>query len=212
MFASLMPKSAPFFEMLDEQNAILRDMAGLLVEMLEAQHEKDLKQKTFNEIAVHEEEADMLNGRILRALTQTFITPIDREDILRISQAQEEAIDSIQNLSVRLNLFELNRIRFPAMQMCRILVSMLDMTRLMLEGLAARRDCHKTKAFRAMRAECDMLLSTGLGELMDENQQLTPVTVMQTIKWVQTYERLEMLLGRVNAMAETIEEAVLKNV
>ncbi len=35
MFAALLPKSAPFFAMLDEQNSLLRRMAGLLVEMLE---------------------------------------------------------------------------------------------------------------------------------------------------------------------------------
>ena len=35
MFAALLPKSAPFFAMLQEQNGLLRRMAGLLVEMLE---------------------------------------------------------------------------------------------------------------------------------------------------------------------------------
>ena len=31
---------------------------------------------------------------IIRDLSQTFITPIDREDILRINQEQEEARDA----------------------------------------------------------------------------------------------------------------------
>ena len=34
---------------------------------------------------------------------------------------------------------------------------------------------------------------------------------MQVLKWSQTYERMSILLERVNSVAETIEEAVLKN-
>lgn len=35
---------------------------------------------------------------------------------------------------------------------------------------------------------------------------------MQILKWSQAYERMSMLLEQVNTLAETIEEAVLKNV
>ena len=90
MFAALLPKSAPFFAMLQEQNGLLRRMAGLLVEMLEDPSKMD---DVHKEIAFLEEEADLLHTRIIRALSQTFITPIDREDILRINQEQEEAMD-----------------------------------------------------------------------------------------------------------------------
>ena len=82
----------------------------------------------------------------------------------------------------------------------------------MLEGLAHRRDCHKTRAFRNLRGECDMLLAVGLAELLDEQQEITVPQIMRTLKWSQAYERMSILLEQVNALAETIEEAVLKNV
>ncbi|MGE9984356.1 DUF47 domain-containing protein [Desulfovibrio sp. SGI.169] len=209
MFAALLPKSAPFFAMLEEQNSLLRRMAGLLVEMLEDTSKMD---DVHKEIAFLEEEADLLHTRIVRALSQTFITPIDREDILRINQEQEEAMDCLQSLSTRLHIFEFARVRFPALQMARTLSAMLDLTRQMLEGLTHRRDCHKTRAFRTLRGESDMLLAVGLAELMDEQQEITPARIMQILKWSQAYERMSMLLEQVNTLAETIEEAVLKNV
>ena len=64
MFAALLPKSAPFFAMLDEQNSLLRRMAGLLVEMLEDTSRMD---DVHKEIAFLEEEADLLHSRIVRA-------------------------------------------------------------------------------------------------------------------------------------------------
>lgn len=195
--------------MLEEQNGLLRRMAGMLVEMLEDVSRMDAIHK---EIAFQEESADVLHGKIIRALSQTFITPIDREDILRINQEQEECMDCLHSLSTRLHIFEFTRIRFPALQMVRTIGSMIDLTRLMLEGLANRRDCHKTRAFRNLCGECDMLLAVGLAELMDEHQELSPSTIMQVLKWSQAYERMGILLEQVNALAETLEEAVLKNV
>jgi uncharacterized protein Yka (UPF0111/DUF47 family) len=209
MFASLLPKSAPFFEMLKEQNQLLRRMVSLLVELLENPAERD---RLYKEIVFLEEEADTLYGKIIRDLSQTFITPIDREDILRINQEQEESMDCLHNLSTRLHIFEFDRIRFPALQLVRTIQNMLDMTRQMLDGLAKRKDCHLTRAFRALRTECDMLLAVGLAEVMDEHQEIEDGLFMQVLKWSQTYERMGMLLEQINALAETIEEAVLKNV
>ena len=130
MFASLLPKSAPFFEMLLEQNSHLRHMSRLLLAMLEDLSKMDEGHK---EIALIEEEADKLHVRIIRDLSQTFITPIDREDILRINQEQEEALDGLHTLSTRLHIFEFPTMRFPAVQLVRTICSMLDLTGEMLE-------------------------------------------------------------------------------
>ena len=84
MFPALLPKSAPFFSMLVEQNDLLRRMAALLVNMLEDVSNMD---NVHKEIAFLEEEADLLHSKIIRALSQTFITPIDREDSIRWATA-----------------------------------------------------------------------------------------------------------------------------
>jgi len=150
MFASLLPKSAPFFEMLLEQNSHLRHMSRLLLAMLEDLSKMD---EAHKEIALIEEEADKLHVRIIRDLSQTFITPIDREDILRINQEQEEALDGLHTLSTRLHIFEFPTMRFPAVQLVRTICSMLELTGEMLDGLTRREDCHKTRAFRYLRGE-----------------------------------------------------------
>ncbi len=208
MFASLLPKSAPFFEMLLEQNRILCDMSALLGRMFEKDADKDSIHK---EISLLEEEADKLHVRVVRALSQTFITPIDREDILRINQAQEEIMDCMQSLSTRLHIFEFARVRFPAAKLVETMNGLLALSRLMLEGLTRREDCHKTRAFHTLRGECDMLLAVGVAELMDEDSS-SPQALMTLFKWSQIYDRIEIMLGAVNNLAETLEEAVLKNV
>ena len=208
MFAALLPKGAPFFELLLQQNKILCAMAAALVEVLE---NHTLMAKPHLEISSLEEEADGIHLTITKHLSQTFITPIDREDILHINKTQEEAIDLIHNTANRLYIFEFKRIRFPMLQLARTLKNMTLLTNSMLEGLSQKRDSHNTKMFRALRNECEMLLSMGLGELFDIEER-TPENIMGVLKWNQAYDRMEMAVNEVVELAECIEEAVLKNV
>lgn len=207
MFPSLLPKSAPFFEMLLEQNAKLYGVSEQLVLILEATSTRDNAHKVVAEL---EEQADLLHLNITRALSQTFITPIDREDILRINQSQEESIDFIRNLVTRLHIYGLERVRFPALQLGRTLHAMVALTTSMLQGLSKKKDSHNTRQFRNLRGECEMLLSVGIAELQDMTE-LTPQSIIEMIKWTQAYDRIELAVDQVVKLAETIEEAVLKN-
>ena len=208
MLKGLLPKGAPFFELLLQQNRILSRIAVRLTEVLEDQTAKEEPQK---EISALVEEAGGIYLSIVRHLSQTFITPIDREDILRINKVQGEAIDLFYNLANRMNIFEFTFIRFPMKQLARTLKDMVLLTGSMLEGLANKRDSHNTKMFRALRNECEMLLSMGLGELHDLEDP-TPENILGILKWSQAYDRMELAVNQVVELAEVIEEAVLKNV
>ena len=48
--------------------------------------------------------------------------------------------------------------------------------------------------------------------LMYPQGEVTPAAIMDMLKWSQAYDRISMLLENVNSLAETLEEAVLKNV
>lgn len=208
MFPSLLPKSAPFFELLLEQNTKLRGVSAQLVCLLEDPSVMDTAHKTVAEL---EEQADTLHQQITRDLSQTFITPIDREDILRINQSQEEAIDFIRNLTTRLHIYDFTRVRFPALQLAKTQHAMVLLTQTMLQGLSVKKDSHNTRQFRELRSECEMLLSVGIAELQDVTE-LTPQSIIDMIKWTQAYDRMELAVDQVVKLAETIEEAVLKNV
>lgn len=208
MFNFLLPKGAPFFELLIQQNDILCAVASSLAELLE---DHTVVDKPHREISLLEEKADHLHLTITRHLSQTFITPIDREDILHINKAQEDVIDRIQDMANRLYIFEFSRIRFPMFQLARTLKSMTELTNSMLKGLSKKRDSHDTRTFRALRGECEMLLSMGIAELHDLPEP-TISDLLELHKWGQAYDRMEQAIERVVELAETIEEAVLKNV
>ena len=210
MFDVLLPKGAPFFDMLLQQNAMLVSMMKSIVEYLE---KCPLEQDKHHKINTHlEEQGDSLYGKIIRELTKSFITPIDREDILRIGQKQEESMDCLHGLSIRLHIFGFRDVRFPALQLARTIVAMLELTTTMLEALSKKENRHKARAFRALRDECDSILAVGLAELMEEREDITHRDFLTLLKWNQVYERLSLVLEDIVRLGETIEEAVLKHV
>ena len=55
-----------------------------------------------------------------------------------------------------------------------------------------------------------MLLSTGLSELQDG--PISEISgVVDIIKWIQVYDRIEQVIERIDDLVDAIEEVVLKN-
>lgn len=209
MLNAILPKGAPFFDFLLQQNKIMCSVCALIPRLLEQERasEPQLHQEATN----LEEEADKVYVSLIKELSQAFITPIDREDILRIGKEQETTIDLLQNLVVRLHVLNVGQGPF---MLHRLAINMNEMTLLtssMLEGLSQKKDSHDTRAFRALRNECEVLISSGLGEIWDV-QDITPQAVLTILKSSRAYDRMEQALGQIVELAEAIEEAVMKNV
>ena len=137
MLARFLPQTVPFFKLLMEQNAVLQRMAQSLIVVMENTYESEGHLKQIN---ILEEEADKLNRKITWHLSQTFITPIDREDIHAINLAQERVADGIQNLASRFFMCGFMYQRFPAHMMTRNIKGMIEETELMLGQLEKKKD------------------------------------------------------------------------
>src|SRR5512143_3493152 len=114
MSFSLFPKSPKFFELFREQNRIIVHAATVLHKIAEEFNELEERCQVINRL---EAEGDVINRTILRNLSTTFITPIDREDIHEINSSQEAILNHIQAVSNRLGVYGLSAMRFPAKRM-----------------------------------------------------------------------------------------------
>ena len=223
MLGAFLPKGAPFFELLLRQNAIMCAQCALISRLLETgipgghdlrpevarlEEETSLLEEEASRL---EEEADRVYLTIIKSLSQTFITPIDREDLLRMAKEQENMADLAQNLMARLYVFSIASPPFPMRKLGHNLHKMALLTSSMLRGLSEGKDSHDTRTFRELRIESEMLISSGLGEILDSTD-MTPQSVFATLKLTRAFDRLEQAHAQMTELAEAIEEAVLKNV
>ena len=209
MLARFLPQTVPFFKLLMEQNAVLQRMAQSLIVVMENTYESEGHLKQIN---ILEEEADKLNRKITWHLSQTFITPIDREDIHAINLAQERVADGIQNLASRFFMCGFMYQRFPAHMMTRNIKGMIEETELMLGQLEKKKDVSgHLHSLKSRKSDCEMLQAAGISEMMD-SEIPNFEKVRELILWSQVYERIERAVDMVSDLGDTLEEVVLKYV
>ena len=135
MFARFLPQTVPFFELLVQQNALLQEMSEALAVVMD---NTEASERHLKRINLLEEEADRLYRSITQHLSQTFITPIDREDIHAINMAQERVADKIQHLANRFFVSGFMYQRFPAQMITERIRGMLRDTKSMLDEISSR--------------------------------------------------------------------------
>ena len=59
------------------------------------------------EILICEQEGDRITHDIIRRLNQTFVTPIDREDIYALSSALDDVVDFTEEVADYLGLYKI---------------------------------------------------------------------------------------------------------
>ncbi len=209
MLDSWLPKSAPFFEYLLEQNKRLCSLCSLIPRAMEGGRAVEAEINT--EASRLEEEGDVIYTAVIESLAQTFITPIDREDILRISIDQENTIDLLQNLVPRLFIFDMNPWTEQLLTIARNMAAMGCAINAMLTVLTQRKGTPNMHGFRNLRNECETLISCGLREALDVSE-MTTESVFRALKLTRAYDRMEQALIQLVELAEAVKEAVLKNV
>jgi uncharacterized protein len=208
MVFTLFPKSIRFFDLLIQQNEILKDVASELSKLFSDFATID---ENYKRITINEEKGDELCREIARQLSGSFITPIDREDIYRINLAQEDSINFLKSIATRTHVSGFSRIRFPAMKMTQNISLMAATTGRLISALQGKEDVGTlVRESKDLKLECEMLLSTGLSELQDGT--ITEISgVVDIIKWIQIYDRIEQVIERIDDLVDAIEEVVLKN-
>jgi uncharacterized protein len=208
MSFSIFPKSPKFFELFREQNRIIVNAATVLHKIAEEFSDLEERCQVINRL---EAEGDVINRTILRDLSTTFITPIDREDIHEINSSQEAILNHIQAVSNRLGVYGLSAMRFPAKRMIADIKEMVTGMGVVLGGLGRGKEVSETVAqVKQFKKECEMLLLTGLGELFD-NPTPEPVEVLEIIKWTHVYDRIDKAFNKTWQLTKSIEGIVLKN-
>src|SRR5207253_3739980 len=66
---------------------------------------------------------DKLNHEIVRHLNETFVTPLDREDIVGLASKVDDITDVCYDVSELVQLFKVKSIRPPALRQVKVLVT-----------------------------------------------------------------------------------------
>ena len=116
-----------------------------------------------------EHAADEKKHEVLDALVKAFITPIEREDIILLSQNIDEVTDKIEDVMLRLYYNNIQSIRPDSLELVSIVVKSCDMVKLMLKEFASFRHSKSLRdhiiAINTLEEQADQVFVTSMREL-----------------------------------------------
>src|SRR5947207_12748360 len=102
----LLPREEKFYHLFARQVEIISEAARLLLDGVSTGNSRLAGAAT--EISVLEHKGDEVIHEVFHRLNQTFITPIDPEDIHSIASALDNVLDGIEDTSHRLVSYRIN--------------------------------------------------------------------------------------------------------
>lgn len=208
MAFSFFPRVIKFFALFQRQNAILFESSRLLLDLFENHVDVSGHCQTIvaNELAAN----DVL-GEIVKSLAETFITPLDREDIYAIAMAQENAMDAIRAITTRVGFYHVANLQPGARGLVRLMHNMHEEITGMVAALQTRVTVEASaRIIKELKIEADSLLLVSLGEFY-ENIPEGSAELVEMIKWSQIYDHLEEAIAATARLAGIIEGVSLKN-
>src|SRR6059058_5543468 len=114
----LMPHDRVYFELFEEAGQNILQAADLLDELLS--NYPDSK-ALAHQIKEREQEGDRITHDIIDRLNHTFVTPIDREDILSLTSALDDIVDFTEEVADYLGLYKIEAPMDQAISLAHVL-------------------------------------------------------------------------------------------
>src|SRR5262249_44285800 len=115
----LLPKEDKYFDMFNRMASHMTECALLLQKLF---IDFDNRAAYADKIKEVEHTCDLITHEIVKKLNQTFITPIDREDIHALASGLDDIVDAIEYTAKRVILYRVDAPTEHARRMSNVLV------------------------------------------------------------------------------------------
>jgi predicted phosphate transport protein (TIGR00153 family) len=200
----LQPRDRQYFDLFEEAAGNALRTAQLLDDMLRKFPEHG---ELARDILICEQNGDRITHDIIKRLNETFVTPIDREDILALASAFDDIVDYTEEVADYLGLYKIEAPMEQAQTLARIL---LDACRQLSEAIPRLRGfkdiSHYTVEVNRLENDGDRVVREAIASLFDNGND--PMVV---IRWKDIFERLESAIDATEHTANILEGIVIKN-
>ncbi len=164
----------------------------------------------MEEIHQVEHEADVKKHELLNVLVKAFITPIEREDIMQVSQNLDDLTDKIEDVLIKIYYNGISGMRADSLKLADVIIQCCDEVRKLMNEFA---DFKKSKKLHehivrinSLEEEADKLFIDCMYDLHN-----TCKDPLEVIAWREIYIYLEKCADACEHVADTVESTVMKN-
>jgi len=205
MKLNLFPKDKIFYELFSCAMERMVKASELLHGLLMDYSDPVSKAKAIKDV---EHECDNLTHEIAQRVNQSFVTPIDREDIYALASAMDDVVDLIEAASDSLVLFSVNQPNTAMIALSEILTKMTKELKLAVDKLQTFKDIapHWIEA-HSYENLADDTYRKAIALLFQDHSR----DPLEIIKLKEIYDILEMATDKAEDVATVIQNIVIKH-
>lgn len=169
--------------------------------------ELETKMKEMHEI---EHAGDKGRHAMVKQLAREFITPIEREDIVALADAIDNVTDTIEDVLLRIYMFNLTVMREDAVKMAAIIVKCCEALK---EAVVEFANFRKSQTLHQLIVEINHLEEEGDALFTKATRDLfmNEKDPIQIIAWQETLDYMEKCCDACEEVSEVIESVMMKN-
>ena len=205
-----MPREGRFFTLFDQHADYVVRGSVELVELLRHFDNNGDRAARAARILELEHSADRVTRETVSLLHQTFVTPLDRDDIHRLISRMDDVLDLIQDVTEALQLYDIQHLTPEAVQLAELLMECCSRVQQAVKRLATLEDFDRIlklcNEIDSLESQADTVMRTAISKLFREEGD-----VRQLIKLETVYQLLEAATDQCENVANIIEGVVLEH-
>jgi len=201
----IIPQDKVFFNLLEQQAELVLDAAELFHKMVNNYNSFDVKIKRMHAL---EHEGDEIVHEMFHKLNKTFITPIDHEDISRLTSIYDDILDYIDAVANKIHLFKIKNPDGVIKEFADIIVEQIKEVNGSLKHIKKMNPEEIEKRFKTVHKlenKADDLCDNAIAKLVRERNAVK-ILIMKDI-----YEFLEGITDKCEDVCLVIQDVVMKN-
>ncbi len=204
MFKRFLPKQNKFFDLLIELTEAVLEAARMLDEMMD-------KNENFAEYSskIHfiENRCDDLTHQVISDLNDTFITPIDREDIFALVNSLDDIVDTIDTIASRIYMYKLkSKLQFGSQLTDILLIQTVTLNDVIKNLQNPKQTTDKIMQVKTLETEGDIVFKDALLDIFENEKD-----IVELIKKKEILEIVERAVDKCQNAATVVEGILIKN-
>lgn len=203
----VLPREEHFYDYLEKQTLVAQRAIPVLGRFVEEGADYEAIR---DEVTRIEKEGDRIVDEMLMALSKTFVTPIDREDLQRLSKKIDDVLDYVNLTGRSLVIFALQR---PTPPMVELLQTLRQSCDILVEILP----CLRKKQFETLIQGCQRIHKLEKEADHTFRQELSrlfhdpTVDAKEILRAREILDHLETAVDSCDAVAETLMNVAVKH-
>lgn len=201
-----------YYDAFEAQAKVAIKEAKLLKHIVDEFESADALEQSLTRAHSLEREGDEVCHGVFEALLPDFVTPIDREDIIAMTESLDEVVDKIEEIIQHFYMYDIHFMHEQVKPFVKLIVHACE---LLHEAMGVFRNCKKSSKFMTLvvrvndiEDEADALYAQVIRELYTAERE-NPMRVMV---WTKIFDSMEEVVDQCELVANKMNMVMVKYV